>query len=213
LVLLDAWVSPYDRQAYPRAAVAAFISSDHPQLTSSLMPKVPRGVGIIFKLSRDADLAPVQSHFAIERRTAFQSFTSAGPFEPDPGVHITTRPPGDAVFELFEAQGHDRAWLEPLLRRGRAFICMLARDSDALSACFAFENFGRVWEVGGVVTASSDRRRGLGTRVVRTALAALTERGLVPRYQVEGHNEASVGLARSVGLAPFLTVIHYAHAC
>lgn len=213
LALLDASVSPYDRQTYPRAALAAFISSDHPKLTESLMPKVPRGVGIVFKLSRDADLAPVHQHFLVERRTAFQSFTSAGPFEPDPGVYITTRPPGDAVSQLFEAQGHDRAWFEPLLRSGRAFACVLARGSDTLSACFAFENFGRLWEVGGVVTAPSHRRRGLGTRVVRTALAALTERGLAPRYQVEVHNEASVGLARSVGLAPFLTITHYAHEC
>jgi GNAT superfamily N-acetyltransferase len=213
LVLLNASVSPYDRQTYPRAAVAAFISSDHPKLTASLMPKVPRGAGVVFKLSRDADLAPVQAHFAIERRTAFQSFTSAGPFAPDPGVRITTRPPGDAVFQLFEAQGHDRAWLEPLLRNERALTCVLARDGDPLSACLAFENFGRVWEVGGVVTAPPHRRQGLATRVVRTALAALTERGLAPRYQVEMHNEASIGLARAVGLAPFLTITHYAHEC
>jgi ribosomal protein S18 acetylase RimI-like enzyme len=64
-----------------------------------------------------------------------------------------------------------------------------------------------------VVTAPSHRRRGLGARVVRTALAALAERALVPRYQVEAHNKASIGLASVVGLAPFLTIVHYAHEC
>jgi ribosomal protein S18 acetylase RimI-like enzyme len=212
LVLLEASVSPYDRQAYPRAAVAAFVSSDRPGLTASLMSHVPRGVGIVFKLSRDADLAPVESEFAVKRRTAFVSFTSTGAFEEDAGVRITMAP-SDATLQLFEAQGHGRSWLEPLLRSDRAFACALERGGDTLSACVAFENYGPVWEVGGVTTAPSHRGRGLGTRVVRTALAKLCERALIPRYQVEAHNEASIGLARSVGLKPFLTIAHYAHAC
>jgi hypothetical protein len=36
---------------------------------------------------------------------------------------------------------------------------------------------------------------------------------LAPRYQVEADNEASIALARSVGLAPFVTIVHFAHAC
>jgi GNAT superfamily N-acetyltransferase len=212
LVALDASVSPYDRQTYPKAAIAAFVSSDHPKLTASLMSNVSRGVGIVFKLSREADLAPVDAHFPVRRRTAFVSFTSAGAFDPDPGVRITSTP-GDATFRLFETQGHPRAWLEPLLGADRAFACVLAHDDDPLSACLAFENYGAVWEVGGVVTAPAHRRKGFGARVVRTALAALLRRGLAPRYQVEEHNDASIGLARSIGLAPFLTIAHYAHDC
>jgi len=176
------------------------------------MAHIPRGVGIVFKLSRHADLAAVESRFAVERRTAFESFTSTVAFERDADVRITTEP-GDATLELFEAQGHDRSWLEFLLRSGKAFACVLERGGDVLSACAAFENYGAVWEVGGVVTAPSHRRRGLGTRVVRTALAELSERALIPRYQVEAHNEASIGLARSVGLTPFLRIVHYEHEC
>ena len=212
LVVLEASVSPYDRQTYPRAAVAAFISSDHPGLTASLLSHVPRGVGVVFKLSRDADLAPVESEFAVHRRNAFVSFTSTGEFEQDAGVRVTTEP-SDETLQLFQAQGHDRSWLEPLLRSGRAFACLLERGGDTLSACVTFENYGPVWEVGGVVTAPSHRGRGLGARVVRTALAMLRKRALIPRYQVEARNEASIGLAQSVGLAPFLTIVHYEHEC
>jgi hypothetical protein len=212
LVALDAAAGPYDRQAYPNAAVAALISSDHPRLTASLLSHLPRGVGIVFKLSHEADLAPVQAQFAVTRRTAVVSFTSAGPFDRDPGVHITTRPSA-AAFALFESQGHERAWLEPLLSADKAFAGVLERDGDALSACFAFENYGPVWEVGGVVTAASARRNGYGARAVRTVLAELASRRLTPRYQVEGDNAASTALARSVGLAPFLTITHYAHGC
>jgi GNAT superfamily N-acetyltransferase len=63
------------------------------------------------------------------------------------------------------------------------------------------------------LTAPSHRRRGLGARVVRTALAELAERGLIPRYQVEAHNTPSIGLAETVGPTPFLTIVHYAHHC
>ena len=212
LVLLEARVSPYDRETYPKAAVAAFISSDHPALTALLLSHVPCGVGIVFKLSRDADLAPVRSQFAVERRTAFVSFTSTGAVEPTPGVRITTEP-DDATLHLFETQGHDPSLLRPLLRSGKAFACVLERCGGTLSTCIAFEIFGRVWEVGGVVTAPSHRRRGLGARVVRTALAELAQRGLIPRYQVEAHNTPSIGLAEAVGLSSFLTIVHYAHHC
>jgi len=212
LVLLDAAASAYDRETYPRAAVAAFISSEHPALTAALLSHVPRGVGIVFKLSREADLTPVQSQFSVERRTAFVSLTSTGAVEPAADVRITAEP-DDATLELFETQGHDWSWLRPRLRSGRAFACVLEGGGDTLSAYIAFEIYGRVWEVGGVVTAPSHRRRGLGARVVRTALAELAGRGLVPRYQVEEHNTPSIGLAAAVGLAPFLTIVHYAHDC
>jgi GNAT superfamily N-acetyltransferase len=210
LVLLETSASSYDRETYPGAAIAAFIESDDPTLTASLIAHVPRAAGVVFKLSNEADLAPVAAQFAVTRRTAFVSFTSSSGSEADPDVRWTSAP-ADAAFALSATQGHDRAWLEPLLRAGKAFACVLERDGEVRCACFAFENFGTVWEVGGVVTAPAHRRQGLGSRVVRTALAELAKRGLAPRYQVEEANAASIRLASSVGLAPFLTIVHYEH--
>lgn len=212
LVALQTSASPYDCGAYPKASVAAFITSDHPALTASLMPRLPRAVGIVFKLDREADVAAIEAHFPLSRRTAFVSFTSNRVGQRDPGVDVTTTP-DNAAFELFAMQGHDRAWVQPLLSSGKAFACVLEADGATRSACIAYENYGPVWEVGGVVTAPSHRRKGLGARVVRTALAELARRKLAPRYQVEEDNEASIQLARWVGLAPFLTITHYAHDC
>jgi GNAT superfamily N-acetyltransferase len=212
LVVLDTSVSAYDRGTYPRAAAAAFVDSDHPDLTAALLPHVPRGVGVVFKLAREADLAPVAAQFPVERRTAFVSFTSTATVQPDAGVRVAEAP-GDSAFALFATQGHERAWLEPQLAAGSAFACILEQHGEAAAACFAFQSHGAVWEVGGVVTAPAHRRNGLGARVVRTALAELARRGLWPRYQVEEHNQASIRLAYSVGLAPFLTITHYAHGC
>ena len=52
LLALEASASAYDRQTYPEAEVVAFISSDHPDLTESLLPCLPDDTGIVFKLSR-----------------------------------------------------------------------------------------------------------------------------------------------------------------
>lgn len=213
LVALDTGASAYDRQAYPKAALAVLIASDHPDLTAALLGQVPRGTGIVFKLASETDRQAVATQFAIERRTAFLSFTARAsvPASTD-GVRLTTTP-GDGAFRLFESQGHARDWLEPLLAARRAFVCLAERDGDVASACLAFEAWDPVWEVGGVVTVPSARKQGLGSRVVRTALAALARQGRASRYQVEEHNTASIALARTVGLAPFLTLTHWAHAC
>ncbi len=208
LLALEASASAYDRQTYPEADMVAFISSDHPDLTASLLSCLPRDVGIVFKLSREADLHPVQTKFSVTRRTAFVSFTSDGVVEPDAGARVTTTP-GEVAFRMFETQGHERSWVKPMLASSRAFACVLEPDGDTASVCLVYENWGSVWEVGGVVTAPAHRRKGLGARVVRTALATLGKRGLKPRYQVEEHNTASIALAQSVGLAPFVTITHY----
>ena len=42
LVALDVSASSYDRQAYPGAVLAAFVSSDDPDLTASLLVHLPR---------------------------------------------------------------------------------------------------------------------------------------------------------------------------
>ena len=208
LLALEASASAYDRQAYPEAEVVAFISSDHPDLTASLLPCLPDDTGIVFKLSREADLHPVETKFSVTRRTAFVSFTSDRVAEPVAEVRVTTAP-GEVAFRMFETQGHERSWVNSMLANGRAFACMLEQGSDTVSVCLVYENWGPVWDVGGVVTAPAHRRKGLGARVVRTALAELNERALKPRYQVEEHNAASISLARSVGLTPFVTITHY----
>jgi RimJ/RimL family protein N-acetyltransferase len=44
---------------------------------------------------------------------------------------------------------------------------------------------------------------------VRTALAELGGRGLLPRYQVHDDNIASIRLAESIGLTRFLEITHF----
>jgi hypothetical protein len=115
LLALEASASAYDRQTYPEADMVAFISSDHPDLTASLLSCLPRDVGIVFKLSREADLHPVQTEFSVTRRTAFVSFTSDGVVEPDAEARVTTTP-GEVAFRMFETQGTSGAGPLPCSR-------------------------------------------------------------------------------------------------
>jgi RimJ/RimL family protein N-acetyltransferase len=209
LVLLETAASYYDQRTYPMTNAVALISSDTPELTQTLLEFVPRGVGVVFKLSRDADHRVVASQFAVRRTTSVQSFTAWSGFDHDAQVSIT-RQPDNAVFDLFEAH-HPRAWLEPLLEARRVFACVLRQNEQQLAICFAFENYGRVWEIGGVFTPPEHRGKGHAACVVRTALAELARHDLLPRYQVHEENTPSIRLAESIGLQRFLTITHFLH--
>ena len=210
LILLDTSASAYDRETYPEAAFAALISSDSPDLTRDLIGSLPRQRHVVFKLCNDADRDVVAESFRISRATSFLSFTAGEPAGQvaDAGVSVKICA-SDAMLDLFESQGHPREWLRTLLSSGRAFTCVLEQDGEPRSACFAFENHRQIWEVGGVVTPVQHRGLGLAARVVRRALAELQQRSLVPRYQVNEDNVASIRLAASVGLRQFLQLTHF----
>lgn len=210
LVLLDTTGSPYDRETYPQAALAALISSDHPCLTRRLLGSVPAERTIVFKLASDGDRDVVGERFPLSRATSFFSFTGGerAAYVADEQVPVSTSV-SDSVLRLFESQEHPRDWLLPLMASGRAFACALEIDGEPRSACLAFENHRQIWEVGGVVTPTPHRGQGFAARVVRTALAELQRRRLVARYQVNEDNLPSIRLATSVGLRQFLQLTHF----
>jgi RimJ/RimL family protein N-acetyltransferase len=210
LVLLDTSASAYDRETYPGAAFVALISSGDASLTRRLVKSVPDQCRVVFKLDSDTDREVVADRFPLHRATSFLSFTTdaTSSLAHDEKVPVSTSPPDEALG-LFETQGHSRAWLRPLLGSDRAFACVLEEAGETRSACIVFENYRRIWEVGGVMTPPRHRGRGLASRVVRSALAELQRRSLVPRYQVNEDNVPSIRLARSVGLQPFLQLTHF----
>ncbi len=209
MVLLEVAASAYDRRTYPTARYAALISSDGAALTRELIQSVPRQVGVVFKLTSDADRDAVAHDFPrLQRTTAVLSFTGGTGFARDDSVRIVTAP-SEAVFAYFGSQKHGRDWLEPLLRSNRAFVCVTGPDEQPYAVCFAFENYRTVWEIGGLYTPPESRGRGYAARIVRTALAELAARGLLPRYQVHDDNIASIRLAESIGLTRFLEITHF----
>ncbi len=208
LVVLDAQASTYDRETYPAATSVALLSSNDPAMTARVIGFMSRDRGIVFKLMSAADRETVASRFLIELKAVFHSYTAGSKFGRDETVQIGNDP-GDTAIGLLETQGHSRDWLLPLLHSGKAFVCSADVAGKLASVCIAFESYGRVWEVGGVVTPEPFRGRGFAGRVVRTALAVLSERGLIARYQVNADNHASLSVARKTGLKHILTLEHH----
>ncbi len=208
LVLLSASAFDYDCETYPTARFVVLVSSDGSEITRELIEFVPHDEKIVFKLSSLRDLGVIRTRWNLERTRGFLSFTSESCFTSDAGVRLTLEP-SDAAFELFASQGHHRVWLEPMLHSNRAFACLLEHDGAPVSLCFAFQNYGAVWEIGGVLTVPESRGRGLAGRVVRTVLAQLEALGHTPRYQVFEDNTASIRLAESLGLTHFLSIEHW----
>lgn len=215
LLLLRVNASAYDRETYPEARYVCFIASDGPDLTALLLPHLPRGIGLVFKLAADADRAVVAQVFDLQRRTSFLSFAGRVPAEfaaAELLIPVTCDPLPQA-WSMFEERGYTRDWLMPLLLSGRAFVVEAAQAASVASVCFAFQNHGDIWEVGGLSTCSDLRRQGHAARVVRSAFAELNRRGLQARYVVEETNQPSMLLASAIGLKHVLTLTHFlAHA-
>jgi RimJ/RimL family protein N-acetyltransferase len=207
LILLPTHAFSYDLEHYPHADGVVLISSDAPELTRALLPHVPAGKSMVFKLASHADALEVARVFAVQRVTSFLSFTDTRPFTADPEVQISQHASAQ-MLEGYAMRGYTQDWLEPLLHSDHAFCCTLKND-PLWSVCLAFENFGRVWEIGGVYTPPAARGQGLAKRVVHSAVAELQKRNLQARYQVEEDNLASIAVAKGLQLELFLTITHY----
>jgi ribosomal protein S18 acetylase RimI-like enzyme len=145
---------------------------------------------------------------------AFVSFTADGHAAPHSDAPPNTRFEASTstaltptLVTLFERNGYTRAELERYFAAGSRWFS-LEQNSTLAAACFVFQNFGRVWEIAGVHTDPGHRRRGLGARVVEAALRHLLAARALPRYQTAATNEASLALARSIGLVEFLRIEH-----
>jgi GNAT superfamily N-acetyltransferase len=175
-----------------------------------LLAFVPQGVPLVFKLLADADRQTVAERFALRRATAFVSYTApAGQrFVPSSSVHVSEAI-DEQCFGLYAAQGHSREDLAGYFAGGAAFGCTIYRHTAAVAACFAYPNFGKVYEIAGVYTIPAERRKGYARQLVETALHALELRQSIPRYQVHEENHASIQLAEAIGLRRFVTMEHW----
>ena len=137
LLLLPISAVSYDRRHYPEAERSATIISTAPELTRALVDEIPRDRPLLFRLGSEADRDVLAERFALTRRNAFLSFTHPDP--PAAGTDVELSSDAATVpYDLFAEQGHDEAWLAPLLREGRAVYAVI-HQTVAVAASFAFE--------------------------------------------------------------------------
>jgi ribosomal protein S18 acetylase RimI-like enzyme len=210
LILLETAAFWYDRETYPSSKYIVLISSDSPALSKRLLEFIPQHEHLVFKLVQDSDRELLAKHFDLKRTRGFRSYSTRthSRFISDGEVELT-REPSAETLALLEEQGHPRNGILPLLAEDQAFVCTLEHQDRIVSGCLAFQIHGHIWEIGAVFTIPEAQGQGFAKRVVSTALVELKTRGLTARYHVLDDNTASIRLAESVGLEPFVTLTHW----
>jgi len=211
-LLVPGAVSPYDAKTYPRARFVAFVRADTPELARVLVESLPQEDAIIFKLIDPIDVEAVRAVFPVLRQTSFITFSATGQrrgWQAHAEVRTASRPPPGAL-PLYAQQGYEAAELNLYAneQQGR-FHIVAGKAGGIVGVCFSFQNFERIHEIGGLFTLPQARRSGIARRLVETALAALQDHNLIPRYQVHEENMASIALAQALGLEPAVTAEHW----
>lgn len=211
LILLPTQDSPFDRTTYPDSDAIGMLSlQGDPRAAAALLDGIPEGWRVVFKLPGEHEQALIAQRYALQRVTAFLSFTSqpgAG-FASWDDVRLSEQL-DPRCLDLYAQQGHDRDEMYDMFAGGAALCASIYRDGAPVAACFAFRNFEQIWEVGGLFTLPQARRQGLGRQLVETVLHTLGARSLMPRYVIHENNHASRQLAESVGLRLFVTSTHF----
>ncbi|MEZ4867869.1 MAG: GNAT family N-acetyltransferase [Caldilineaceae bacterium] len=201
----------YDRHTYPDADSVVLIATTKPELAAELLTAVPRDRPLIFKLMDRGVQQLVAASFApLQRVTAFMSYTAteAASFKPWSTVVVSAQV-DECCYPLFAMQGYTRAEVDAYLADSGARTFTLYQGQEAIAACFTYRNFEQIFEIGGVVTLPSERRKGHARKVVTTAVATLLQANAIPRYQVHETNQPSLALAEQIGLQPFATIEHW----
>ncbi len=212
LLLFPTNAFAYDRQSYPEDNLIALITVTKPTLVQSLLPALPRDQRIIFKLADEAVQATLIQQLPLARVTAFHSYTAAPAHQYTPHANIVeSTTPDERLYPFFAAQGHERQDVaEYFAKEGHAFTRY--EHGEPVAACFTYQNFESVHEIGGVVTVPTERRKGYAKQVVETAVASLQRRGCIPRYQVHEINGPSIQLAEAIGLQRFVVIEHWRYS-
>ena len=210
LLLLPTKAAAYESARYPETQFVVMIAADTEAITEQMLDAIPTGCGLVFKLSNPADRAVVAKRFRLEHSTSFLSYTctAEATFRASEKVSISTGL-DPTLVPLFGRNGYGPDELQHYFSAdGAACFGLYDDEGQPLSGCFAYRNYGDVWEIAGVHTPAAARRNGYARQVVETALSTLLANGYIPRYQMDEHNLASKNLAESLGLKLFLVTEH-----
>ncbi|MBN2354407.1 MAG: GNAT family N-acetyltransferase [Spirochaetales bacterium] len=208
LALLPVRRVQWDRRNYAGVEYSAFVDGSRPGSTLAMLDAIPRAKVVV--KSAEPEVGRELIRRGATHAVSILSFTT------DPEGAVPASSPDveiresldDESAQLFAENGYESEELVKHFKNGaRRFSIREAERTVA--ACFVFENYKTVWEVGGVRTVPDRRGRGLAKKTASAALRFLSDEGLAPRYQTVSDNTASVALARSLGLALFLTQEHY----
>ena len=127
-----------------------------------------------------------------------------------PGIHF----PGDASSSLAETETiddlpqleyHFTGWTADEIPDASPIVAVML-DGRAVSVCFCARRASFAAEAG-LETAPVFRGRGLGPRVAAAWALAMRESGRTPLYSTSWTNDASLAVARKLGLIPYAAIM------
>lgn len=208
---LDANVSAWDRNEYPLANRIVLLDGNSSSLFGHILQHPPTDL-VVYKVHDQ------WSKSILCEDPQFNHVNSYHSYSVSPQAHEIAQPDLPAVEQhshyddeaaaLFAASGYVAEEFRLHLDRGAQWFAV-REDKRIASFCLAFQIFGKIWEVGGVLTLREYRRKGFAKAVVSAALGYLHGVKLIPRYQFRNWNSASRRLAESLGLKPRVIVDHY----
>lgn len=208
LLLLPIEAYPYDQQTYPGMDYVVFMDYTSDEIFPQLVEHIPAETNLVFKLHRENSKRRIAQLFPLESARTFYSYTApeAVEFSYDGDVVINGHL-DERLLPLWLNNGYLTEEIEQYFQYG-AFAFAVFQEEIPVSAALAFKNYKDIWEVGAVHTLEAWRGRGFAKRIVCAALQHIMKRGLTPRYHVLGTNLASIKLAESIGLTPFMKLEH-----
>jgi ribosomal protein S18 acetylase RimI-like enzyme len=213
LISYDKQLLSWDRTTYPQADRVFMPVATTPAAARALLDHLLNHYSIeqpaVFKFCDDTTRTVFAQTLPQHFIRAFASYTGdhISPRSDCDDVVISARPE-TACLEIFAQNGYTADEMQRYFDAGASSFAIY-ENAEPVCACFIYHNFGPVWEVAGLHTRDSARRRGYARRVTSTALQTILSRGDVPRYHVEMTNTASIQLAESLGLTPCLRFEHY----
>jgi hypothetical protein len=102
-------------------------------------------------------------------------------------------------------QRHFRGWTPGEIEAGRSPVLAIVEDGYPVSVCFCARRSDAAAEAG-VETAEAFRGLGFGPRVTIAWALAIRASGRVPLYSTAWANEASLSVARKLGLVAYASI-------
>lgn len=202
----------WDREAYPDSEVVLLPTAHTEDAAEVLVTTARQHYGehqnIVLKFCDDITMAAFARAFNLRYAKSTLSFTCES-FQPDSPLEdvIVSERVDETLAALYARNGYTRVTVDQYFADG-ALTFTVYVDDNPVCSCMAYRNFGEVWEIGGLHTVESARRKGYARRVVQKALVTLLNQGKIPRFQAEESNTASIRLAESLGLVQCLRFAH-----
>ena len=210
LILLPTKKSLYDAQTYPETQTVVMIKSDNTAVTQALLPHIPRQGNLLFKLFSEEDAQLISQQYPLKKQRGFISFTSKPQRTFSAHAEVTVLSELDErLLPMFHKNNYGTVEIQQWFAAQNALGFAIYQQDLPVSVGMAFQNYGDIWEIGGLHTAVTARRQGHGQKIVETALHTLQQQGKTPRFQCHEANVASLYLAEKIGLDPFLLTEHF----